>query len=90
MIYIVHGDDYPKSRKLIINQQKKLAMGLKTERDVSDITPKELYEIACSFDIFGNAPFYSPKNSKLESCGSGYLYRRYEKNSCRNCFNCSL
>jgi len=57
MIYIVHGDDYPKSRKLIINQQKKLAMGLKTERDISDITPKELYEIACSFDIFGNAPF---------------------------------
>ena len=57
MIYIVHGDDYPKSRKLIINQQKKLAMGLKTERDISDITPKELYEITCSFDIFGNAPF---------------------------------
>lgn len=57
MIYIVHGDDYPKSRKLIINQQKKLAMGLKTERDISDTTPKEFYETACSFDIFGNAPF---------------------------------
>jgi len=57
MIYIVHGDDYPKSRRLIINQQKKLAMGLKTERDISETTPKELYETACSFDIFGNAPF---------------------------------
>jgi len=57
MIYIVHGDDYPKSRRLIINQQKKLAMGLKTERDISDTTPRELYETSCSFDIFGNAPF---------------------------------
>jgi DNA polymerase III delta subunit len=57
MIYIVHGDDYPKSRRLIINQQKKLAMGLKTEMDISDTTPKELFETACSFDIFGNAPF---------------------------------
>jgi len=57
MIYIVHGDDYAKSRKLILNQQKKLAMGLKVERDISEFSPRELYETACSFDIFGNPPF---------------------------------
>jgi len=57
MIYLVHGDDYAKSRKLILNQQKKLSMGLKVERDVADFSPRELYETACSFDIFGNPPF---------------------------------
>lgn len=57
MIYIVHGDDYPKSRRLVINQQKKMAMGLKVEREAAEFSPRELYETACSFDIFGNPPF---------------------------------
>ncbi len=56
MIYIVHGDDYPKSRRLIINQQKKISSNIKIERDLSNLTPKELYEAACSFDLFGNPP----------------------------------
>lgn len=57
MIYIVHGDDYAKSRRLVQNQQKKFAMGLRVERDILDFSPRELYETACSFDIFGNPPF---------------------------------
>ena len=54
MIYIVHGDDYSKSRKLIINQQKKLTSNVKIEKDLADMSPKDLYEAACSFDLFGN------------------------------------
>lgn len=54
MIYIVHGDDYSKSRKLIVNQQKKIASNIKIEKNLAEITPKELYEAACSFDLFGN------------------------------------
>jgi|GEM_PF-676432 len=57
MIYLVHGDDYAKSRKLIINQQRKLALGLKVEKDISEMSARELYETGCSFDIFGNPPF---------------------------------
>ena len=57
MIYLVHGDDYSKSRKLIINQQRKYDIGAKVERDIEDITPRELYEDVASFDLFGNAPF---------------------------------
>jgi DNA polymerase III delta subunit len=57
MIYIVHGDDYAKSRRLVLNQQKKLALGLRVEKETEDFSPRELYETACSFDIFGNPPF---------------------------------
>jgi DNA polymerase III delta subunit len=56
MIYIVHGNDYSKSRKLIINQQKKLTSNIKIEKDLSEITPKGLFEAASSFDLFGNPP----------------------------------
>jgi DNA polymerase III delta subunit len=67
MIYLVHGDDYAKSRRLILNQQKKLAMGLKDERDISEFSPRELYETSCSFDIFGNPPFvvFTIPNTKV-------------------------
>lgn len=54
MIYIVHGNDYSKSRKLIINQQKKLTSEIKIEKNLLEITPKGLYEASCSFDLFGN------------------------------------
>ncbi len=57
MIYIVHGDDYAKSRRLIVNQQKKVSIGLRVERDALEFSPRELYETACTFDIFGNPPF---------------------------------
>jgi len=67
MIYLVHGDDYAKSRRLVLNQQKKLSMGLKVERDAADFSPRELYETACSFDIFGNPPFivFNIPNTKI-------------------------
>lgn len=54
MIYIVHGNDYPKSRKLIVNQQKKLTSNIKIEKDISEISPKELYEATSAVDLFGN------------------------------------
>ncbi|MFC1722427.1 hypothetical protein ACFL0C_02135 [Patescibacteria group bacterium] len=57
MLYIVHGNDYSKSRKLIINQQKKLSSQNKTEIDLAECTPKKLFELINSFDIFGNPPF---------------------------------
>ena len=69
MIYLVHGDDYPKSRKLIINQQKKMPMGLKVEKGVDEFSPRELYETACSFDIFANPPFivFNIPNTKVDN-----------------------
>lgn len=57
MIYIVHGNDYAKSRKLIINQLKKHPESIKKEINLSEITPKELIENIATKDIFGNVPF---------------------------------
>ncbi|NMB91755.1 hypothetical protein GYA37_02820 [candidate division WWE3 bacterium] len=57
MIYIVHGDDLPKSRALIQNQQKKLNIESRIEVNISDITPEDLYEKGHSSDLFGNPPF---------------------------------
>ena len=57
MIYVVHGSDYAQTRKLIISQQKKLGISLKTEVDLEDISPIRLLEIVSTFDIFGNPPF---------------------------------
>lgn len=57
MIYIVHGDDISKSRILIQNQQRKLGIESRIEVDVTEITPENLYEKACSNDLFGNPPF---------------------------------
>jgi len=57
MIYIVHGDDLPKSRALIQNQQKKLNIDSRIELSISDTTPEEIYEKSHSNDLFGNPPF---------------------------------
>jgi len=57
MIYIVHGNNYASSRRLILNQQKKLATENKLELNIKDITPGKLTDMIGSFDIFGNAPF---------------------------------
>lgn len=56
MIYIVHGDDHPKNRKLVINQQKNFPPNNRTEKNIEDTTPKELYELLNSVDIFGSRP----------------------------------
>jgi DNA polymerase III delta subunit len=57
MIYIVHGDDYPHSRNMILNQLKKLEGSSRNEINISDTTPTDLQTMCCSFDIFGNPPF---------------------------------
>ncbi len=57
MIYIVHGTDYSKSRKLIINQKNNSASEHIIEKNIEDIEPRELYENLVSFDLFGNPPF---------------------------------
>lgn len=57
MVYIVHGEDYPKSRKLISNQQSKLETGSRIELDAVESTPQKLLESVCTSDLFGNFPF---------------------------------
>ena len=57
MIWIIHGDDYAKSRTFILNQQKKLLVENKREIKLSESSPKEILEAASSFDLFGKAPF---------------------------------
>lgn len=75
MIYIVHGNDYAKSRKLVINQSSKVSAEHITERDIEDIAPKELYEALVSFDLFGQPPFVVLKVPATKVAG----YEEYEK-----------
>ncbi len=56
MIYIVHGEDTPKSRALIINHQKKLNNASKVNLDLKNINPEQLYEKCVSNSLFGEAP----------------------------------
>src|SRR3989344_3641373 len=57
MIYLVHGSDLATSRKLIINQYKKLNTQNKGEFHIADVTPDQLTSFVFSFGIFGDAPF---------------------------------
>lgn len=57
MIYIVHGEDTSKSRKLIINQQKKLNVEKNQEHSILDVSPEKLNELINSIDLFGEYPF---------------------------------
>ncbi len=57
MIYIVHGDDTPKSRALIVNQQNKLGVQTKTEVGISSASPSQLLDIVSSGSLFGELPF---------------------------------
>lgn len=57
MIYILHGENISKSRSLIVNQQKKLAIETKTEVDINDITANQLYEMGVAGSLFGDMPF---------------------------------
>ena len=54
MIYIVHGDDFSKSRNLVLNQQKKLGVESRLELDISDTSPESLFSCVRSGDLFGN------------------------------------
>lgn len=66
MIFIVHGNDYTKSRKLILNQQTKLGVASRIELNAEEITPKELIEAVSSIDLFGNYPFVVLHLGKLK------------------------
>jgi DNA polymerase III delta subunit len=57
MIYLVHGENLSTSRKLIINQQKKLNLDTKTELDITETTPNQLLSVCSTFDMWGTAPF---------------------------------
>lgn len=56
MIYIVHGEDTPKSRALIVNHQKKLNNVSRINLDLKNISPEQLYEKCVSNSLFGEAP----------------------------------
>jgi DNA polymerase III delta subunit len=57
MIYLVHGEDIPKTRALIVNQQKKLGVETKTELEINETTPQKLESVIMSRSLFGEAPF---------------------------------
>jgi DNA polymerase III delta subunit len=57
MIYIVHGDDFSKSRNLILNQQKKLGVESRLELSINDLSPEDLFSHTHSNDLFGNMAF---------------------------------
>lgn len=57
MVYLVHGENYSYSRKIISSQQKKLGVETKTEVDLEDVTPEQLKALCTYFDIFGTPPF---------------------------------
>ena len=57
MIYIVHGDNYATSRKLISNQQKTLGNSSKKNYEAKEITPETLFLELSTQGIFGDAPF---------------------------------
>jgi len=57
MVYIVHGENFVKSRAQVINQQKKLGNIVKTELDISQISPADFRSAVSSGDLFGGIPF---------------------------------
>lgn len=57
MIFIIHGENFSKSRDNVLKIQNKFDINNKVELDVLDITPNQLQEQALSFDIFSKAPF---------------------------------
>ena len=57
MIYIVHGDDFTKSRNLVLNQQKNLDVETRTELEIGNLTPEEIYSLTHSSGLFGEGQF---------------------------------
>jgi DNA polymerase III delta subunit len=57
MIYIVHGDDFTKSRNLILNQQNKLGVESRGELDIGDLTPEDFFSHVHSSGLFGEKQF---------------------------------
>ncbi len=57
MIFLLHGDNLPRSRETIIQLQQKLSTQNKKEVSIGDISAHELKELCASFDIFSEPPF---------------------------------
>jgi len=57
MIFVVHGENYAESRRLIINQFLNKVRTNKQELPLSDITPAKLSETILSIDLFGEPQF---------------------------------
>jgi len=57
MIYIVHGDDFSKTRIAVLNQQKKLEADSRIELEINNISPEDLFSYTRSSDLFGGRIF---------------------------------
>lgn len=57
MILIIHGENLPRSREIILQLQKKVNSTNKKEVGIEEVTPRELKEMMVSFDIFSEPPF---------------------------------
>lgn len=64
MIYIAHGDDFTKSRNLILNQQNKLGVESRVELNIGDITPEDLFSHVHSSGLFGEKQYFVLNISK--------------------------
>lgn len=62
MIFILHGEDLPKSRDTILKLTKKLAETpsktvIKKEIDINEVAPSEIIELLGSVGLFSEQPF---------------------------------
>lgn len=57
MIFIVHGNNPSKSREIILNNQNKLGIKSRIEKNLTDLQPQEVYELAAAQDLFGEKTF---------------------------------
>ncbi len=57
MIFLLHGDNYARSRATILKLQEKLPSTAKKELDISETSPEQLFAECATFDIFGVPPF---------------------------------
>lgn len=53
MLYLFHGDDFAKSRALIVDQYKKLGINSRLEHELTELSPEKIFELTHTPDIFG-------------------------------------
>lgn len=57
MIFIIHGENYARSREYVGEIKEKVKAKNVSEISVEDVTPVQLFDVLTSGDIFGNNPF---------------------------------
>lgn len=57
MIFVIHGDNFSRTRKVVTELQQKLGVTNKQEADINNITPQQLKEMCGSYDLFSTPPF---------------------------------